>query len=192
MNAQPTRTLSTADERRDAIVEAALPIFAEEGFRAASTLRIAKATGISQAYLFKLFPTKVDLFVAACAVVRERLLERMREAADGVDEAERLTAMGCAYEELLAEEPDLLRLQIQSQAVSGEPDIDAAMQTTFRELYALAAERSDATEEELRGWFAAGMLINVMATIGARGLDEPWAKTLTGEFESDATKGGTP
>ncbi len=185
MSQPSTRTLSTAEERRDAIVEAALPIFAEEGFRTASTLRIAEAAGISQAYLFKLFPTKVDLFLAACSLVRARLLERMSTAADAATPGEELAEMGCAYDELLAEEPDLLRLQIQSQAVSGEPEIAAAMQRTFRELYALARERSGASEEDLRGWFAAGMLINVMATIGAGELDEPWAVVLAGSTSTE-------
>jgi AcrR family transcriptional regulator len=44
-----TRTLSTAEERRETLVAAALPIFAEQGYRAASTVAIAKAAGISQA-----------------------------------------------------------------------------------------------------------------------------------------------
>ena len=36
-----TRTLSTAEERRSTLVAAALPIFAEQGYRAASTVAIA-------------------------------------------------------------------------------------------------------------------------------------------------------
>ena len=69
-----TRTLSTAEERRVVLVEAAIPVFAEHGFRAASTIQIAKAAGISQAYLFRLFPTKADLFLAVCEKARERML----------------------------------------------------------------------------------------------------------------------
>ena len=47
------RTLSTADARREALLEAALPLFAEKGITGTPTLAVAKASGISQAYLFR-------------------------------------------------------------------------------------------------------------------------------------------
>jgi AcrR family transcriptional regulator len=178
------RTLSTAEERREAVVEAALPIFAEEGFRAASTVRIAEAAGISQAYLFRLFPTKTDLFVAAYEEGRARIVELLRRAAD---EAPRdmpvLLAMGVAYGQMLETERDLLRIQLQAQVVSGEPRITEAARRTFEELYAIASERSGADEEDLRAWFAKGMLMNAMAAIDAPALGTDWARTLCSQFE---------
>src|SRR5215475_3687882 len=60
-----TRQLSTAAERREVLVEAAVAAFAEHGFHGTPTTEIAKAAGISQAYLFRLFPTKSELYVAA-------------------------------------------------------------------------------------------------------------------------------
>jgi AcrR family transcriptional regulator len=174
-----TRTLSTADERREALVRAALPIFAEQGFRSASTVQIAAAAGISQAYLFRLFPTKVDLFVAAYDAGRSRILEIVGRAADEADDDETvLHAMGQAYGEMLETERDLLQIQLQAQVVAGEPRIAQAAQRTFYDLYALASERSGATDEELRDWFATGMLMNVMAAIGAPELTSRWSETL--------------
>lgn len=174
-----TRTLSTAEERRVALVEAAIPVFAEHGFRAASTIDIAAAAGISQAYLFRLFPTKVDLFLAVSEAARSRMLDAFRQAAahPGADQTA-LDAMGQAYRDLLEEDRDLLLIQLQSQVVSGEPRIAASMQQTFRELYALIADRSGADDEELQAFFAKGMLMNVMAAINALELDEPWAQAL--------------
>ena len=173
------RTLSTADERRVTLVEAAIPVFAEQGFRAASTVEIAQAAGISQAYLFRLFPTKVDLFVAVCEATRKRMLDAFRRAAGEAGAGQTpLEAMGQAYGELLEEDRDLLLIQLQSQVVSGEPRISAAMRRTFAELHALVAERSGADAEEIRRFFAQGMLMNVMAAIGALELDEPWAEAL--------------
>ena len=178
MTAAGTRTLSTADERRVALVEAAIPVFAEKGFRAASTIDISSDAGISQAYLFRLFPTKVDLFVAVCEAARERMLAVFREAADARGEVPTLEAMGGAYRELLEADRDVLLIQLQSQVTSGEPKIAAAMQETFRRLHELVAERADASPEEIRTWFGQGMLLNVMAAIDATTLDEPWAKAL--------------
>lgn len=176
---EATRTLSTADERRATLIRVALPIFAEQGFRSASTVQIATAAGISQAYLFRLFPTKTDLFVAAYEAGRGRILEIVSQGADDASEDESvLHAMGVAYGEMLESERDLLQIQLQAQVVAGEPRIAEAAQRTFNDLYALASERSGATAEELRDWFATGMLMNVMAAIGAPELTANWADTL--------------
>lgn len=174
-----SRTLSTADERRTALVAAAIPVFAEKGFRAASTIDIAAHAGISQAYVFRLFPTKADLFVAVCESARRRMLDLFREAADERPEGTAaLQAMGEAYRELLESDRDLLLIQLQSQVTSGEPKIAAAMRETFRRLYELVSDRADASPEEIRTWFGQGMLMNVMAAIDALNLEEPWAQAL--------------
>src|SRR4051794_41459597 len=55
----------TADERRAEIVEAAVTAFARGGFDGASTDDIARIAGVSQPYLFRLFGTKRELFLAA-------------------------------------------------------------------------------------------------------------------------------
>ena len=176
-----TRTLSTAEERRETLIAAAMPIFGRDGYHAASTMAIAKAAGISQAYLFRLFPTKVDLFVAAYDEASRRMVETFREASDRalVDGADQLEAMGRAYDELLHTDRDVLLLQLAAQvAASGEPKIRKALQKCFRDIFELVAERSGAGDEELQMWFAYGMLCNVMAAMGAEDLDERWAKAL--------------
>src|SRR5215218_11196180 len=103
------RKLSTAEERRETLVEAALPVFARRGFHAASTVEIAEAAGISQAYLFRLFPTKVDLFVAAADEGSRRMLETFREASDRArrEGRDQLEAMGEAYDGLVDRDRDV-------------------------------------------------------------------------------------
>jgi AcrR family transcriptional regulator len=175
-----TRTLSTAEERREALVDAAIPIFASRGYHSASTVEIADAAGISQAYVFRLFPKKADLFIACCERTRRRMLDAFRDAVEARPEGqEPLEAMGLAYRHLLESDRDMLMIQLQSQVVDGEPRIAASMRKTFRELYALVSERSDADADEIRGFFAHGMLMNVMAAIDAFSVDEPWAAALT-------------
>jgi AcrR family transcriptional regulator len=176
-----TRTLSTAEERRETLIAAAMPIFGRDGYHAASTMTIAKAAGISQAYLFRLFPTKVDLFVGAHAEASRRMVETFRDASDSAraDGADQLEAMGRAYDALLHKDRDVLLLQLAAQvAASSEPKIRRALQKCFREIFDLVAERSGASDEELQMWFAYGMLCNVMAAMGAEDLDERWAKAL--------------
>src|SRR5437868_15549761 len=76
-----TRQLSTAAERREVLVEAAVAAFAEHGFLGTPTTEVAKAAGISQAYLFRLFPTKTDLVLAVVARSNERIKETFLKAA---------------------------------------------------------------------------------------------------------------
>lgn len=57
-----TRLDST--ERRNAIVDAALPLFAKKGFAATTVREIAAAAGVSEALIFKHFPTKAALYDA--------------------------------------------------------------------------------------------------------------------------------
>lgn len=51
-----------SDERREAILESVLPVFAEQGFRATTTKMLAKSTGVSEALLYHHFPSKEALY----------------------------------------------------------------------------------------------------------------------------------
>src|SRR5437868_9244333 len=110
-----TRQLSTAAERREVLVEAAVAAFAEHGFHGTPTTEVAKAAGISQAYLFRLFPTKTELYVAAVERCYARTLDIFRAAAEGVAPEEALHAMGKAYFELITDRTALLG-QLQAHA----------------------------------------------------------------------------
>lgn len=181
------RKLSTAEERRESVLAAAIPVFAERGYHAAPTLEIAKAAGISQAYLFRLFPTKAELFAAVTGVCGERMLAAFREAAARAraEGSNPLVTMGLAHYEFLRTDRDILLVQLHSQvAAAGEPVIRDAMRQCFDEIYELVARESGAGPEEIRGWFAHGMLCNVMAAIDADQLDAPWARALSGSDES--------
>jgi AcrR family transcriptional regulator len=53
-----------AEERRAAILEAALPLFARKGFAATTTKEIAAAAGVSEGLIFRHFPSKAALYEA--------------------------------------------------------------------------------------------------------------------------------
>ena len=60
----------TADERRQSIIESVLGLFADKGFDGTTTRELAQAAGISEALLFKHFPSKQSLYMSvleACA-----------------------------------------------------------------------------------------------------------------------------
>ncbi len=75
---QPTRL--SRDHRRQQILEHALPLFARHGFAGTTTRRIADAAGVSEALLFKHFPTKSAIYAAILADIctADPGLERLR------------------------------------------------------------------------------------------------------------------
>jgi AcrR family transcriptional regulator len=175
-----TRRLSTADERREQVLEAAMELFAERGLHGTPTLDIAKAAGISQAYLFRLFPTKTELFVAILERACERVGQTFSAAAARArkEGAEPLRAMGEAYVGLLEDRTVLLAQLHGHAAAAGEPAAREAMRRCFAGLVALVERESGAPPEEVRAFFAQGMLCNVLAAMDAGALDEPWARVL--------------
>ena len=83
-------TRKTAEERREEILEAALTEFADHGYEGASTDVIARAVGISQPYLFRLFGTKKGLYLASAERCLADTYETFRAASDGLTGEEAL------------------------------------------------------------------------------------------------------
>ena len=107
MATAPTARRSAA-ERREEIVAIAFRHFAEGGYHGTSTENIAREAGISQPYLFRLFRTKRELFLACDDRACEKVLDAFRRAAAGAPPGRELEAMGEAYVDDLL--PDLALL----------------------------------------------------------------------------------
>src|SRR3954469_22379436 len=98
----------SAEERRDEVLDAAIEEFARGGLHGPSTESIAQRVGLSQPYLFRLFDTKKQLFIAAIERCFRQTLELFRAASEGVPREEALAAIGKAYATTLL--PDRTRL----------------------------------------------------------------------------------
>ena len=174
----PIQTRMDPDERRDQVIAAALIEFAEGGLAGTSTEAIAVRAGISQPYLFRLFGTKKDLFVATYDLVGLRIINELTRAAAGLEGEEAKVAMGDAYLELM-QDPEVLQVQLHGfAAAAADPDIARSCRRTFEVLADLFFDRTHGTDEQLREFFAMGMLINVMSAIDLLSVSEPWAQSL--------------
>jgi AcrR family transcriptional regulator len=165
----PTTRLS-AEERRDEIVSAAMIEFAVTGYAGTSTEAIARRSGVSQPYLFQLFGTKKDLFIAAVRHGFGRTLTAFEAAGraaahDDPSTHHVLHSMGEAYCVLL-QDRELLLCQLQAYAACSDPEIRQAVGEEWTRLYQLVRDLSGASEPELEQWFAMGMLMNTAAAIG--------------------------
>jgi AcrR family transcriptional regulator len=170
----------SAEVRREEILEAAVTEFAYGGLHGTSTEKIAQRAGISQPYLFRLFRTKKELFIAANQRCFSRVLSAFQEAAEGKTGEAAMKAMGKAYEQLLADR-EMLLLQMQMYAACSDPEIRDMTRAGFAGLFRYVEQVSGAGPAEIRDFFAIGMLMNVAAAMDLPQIcskDDSWAKEL--------------
>jgi AcrR family transcriptional regulator len=166
-------TRSTAAARREQIVAASIKRFATAGFHGTSTEDIADDVELSQPYLFRLFGTKRDLFLACCDACDERIRNAFADACTGDTPEERLRSMGMAYRQLLADE-HMLRFQLQMYAAAGDPEIRTPVAANYRALLDDLRVRSGATEDDTIRFVSIGMFLNVATSLGLDDVLASW------------------
>ena len=155
------------DERREDILDAAIAEFAAKGLHGASTDEIARLAGISQPYVFRLFGTKKELYLAVIGRCFRQTLEIFQRVAEGKRGEEALHAIGTAYGELLESDRIYLRAQMQAYAACEDPEICAVVRAGFGDLVTYVERVSGVGPEELAAFFAGGMLRNVLSSMDA-------------------------
>ncbi len=166
----------TKEERREEILDAAVAEFAEKGLHGASTDEIARLAGISQPYVFRLFGTKKELYMAVVARCFRQTLETFQRAAEGKRGEDALYAIGEAYGVLLESDRIYLRAQMQAHAACEDPEICTVVRNGFGDLVNYVERVSGAPSKELAGFFASGMLMNVLSSMNAPA--EDWGRRL--------------
>jgi AcrR family transcriptional regulator len=169
----------SADERREEILEIAVEHFAAGGYHGTSTEVIAKEAGISQPYLFRLFRTKRELFLACNDRACEKVLGAFRRAAAGAPEGERLHAMGRAYVEELLPDRHAILMMMQGYAAVSDPEIQEHVRRRYGDVVSAVAELGDASPEEAWSFFATGMLLNLVAALDLADSDHPVFRAWT-------------
>lgn len=176
----PPKQLSTAEERRPLIAAAALRAFARGGYAGTTVAEVAREAGISAAYVFKLFPGKEQLFVAAldaCFDQIETSLAAAPAAPPTASPTEILNGLGAAYAELIADRT-LLLIQVHAQSVATIPPIGDALRHGLARITQFATEHSGGTDDDVQRFIAYGQLCHLITTAGVAEIDEPWARTL--------------
>jgi AcrR family transcriptional regulator len=171
-----TAERKSKEERREEILDAAIAEFARKGLHGASTEEIARLAGISQPYVFRLFGTKKELYIAGVARCFRQTLELMQRAAEGKRGEEALHAIGAAYGTLLESDRLYLRAQMQAYAACEDPEICAVVRDGYGDLVTFVERVSGAGPEELARFFAGGMLMNVLSSMDAPA--EHWGQRL--------------
>lgn len=181
MTQERTRQLSTADERRETVLRTAIGTFAARGYFGTTTTEVAKEAGISQAYVYRLFPNKESLFVAVverCFVQVRACFEQAVAEAPGSSAEVVLAAMGEGYAKLISDK-NLMLVQLHAEAAAvSEPAVRDAVRTGYARAVEYVRGASGASEQQVQDFFARGTLCHLIISMDADEVDAPWARTL--------------
>ncbi|MDF3146478.1 MULTISPECIES: TetR/AcrR family transcriptional regulator [unclassified Streptomyces] len=163
----------SAPERRESVTRAAITEFAIAGYHGTSTAAIAKRVGVTQPYLFRLFPDKRAIFVAALVRSMDDTRLAFETAADGAEGGERvLQAMANAYAQLISTRPETLLMQMQGYAAvaateaQGDDLIGEVVRAGWMRIWETVHLSLGADADETASFFACGMLGNTLTAIG--------------------------
>ncbi|KUN94016.1 TetR/AcrR family transcriptional regulator [Streptomyces caeruleatus] len=163
----------SAQERRGSVIRAAVAEFAITGYHGTTTAMIARRVGVTQPYLFRLFPDKKAIFVAALERSMEDTRLAFERAADGAEDDERaLLAMTSAYARLISTRPETLLMQMQGYVTvaaaeaRGDDLIGEAVRAGWMRIRGTVHQSLGADADKTASFFACGMLGNTLAAIG--------------------------
>ena len=170
-----------AEERREFVLEAAALEFARSGLHGTSAEAIADRAGISQPYIFRLFGTKRELFLAVVDRSFDHLLAALTEAVESADGDAVIPALEVAFERALTERDGQL-LHMQLYAACGDDEVRRAVRARFAECYRYVERAVGADSEEVRALFGRSLLRSVAAAMRLEELSgrEAWAQRLLG------------
>ncbi len=88
---KPIVARMAAEDRRQQIIEVAVQLFSQKGFRGTTTKEIAQAAGVNEAIIFRHFATKHELYTAimdrkACSPEVQAMQQTLKEAMDSKDD----------------------------------------------------------------------------------------------------------
>lgn len=174
---EPGKRLSS-DERRRQILVAALAVFGTRGYEGATTDEVARAAGVSQPYVVRLFGSKENLFLVTIEEALARLLASFRaalaepggELEPGITEEKAAAKrIGQAYVDLLAVR-GLHQTLAHAYLLGSHPAIGAAARKGFATVWRFFRDEMGLDADDARAFMAEGMLISTM--IGLRIVDD--------------------
>jgi TetR/AcrR family transcriptional regulator len=122
----------TARQRRRLIIESAHVKFAACNYARVGTAELAKAAGISEPALYRYFPSKKELFIAAIKAAGKRLLGiwEMLDS-DMVDPLGVIRTIGLGYYDHLRSRSSVMKLLFQALSEADDEEIRQALQANF-------------------------------------------------------------
>jgi AcrR family transcriptional regulator len=159
------KTRMRAEDRRAAIVRSAIHLFAQKGFRGATTRELASVLGVTEPVLYQHFKTKRDLYNAiidAKAKQASRRVHTLQPYADSNDDRTFFTRVGEVILERYEKDPETTRLLLFA-SLEGHESSGEFFERMFTDFYRLVLEY-------IRRRVKEGAFRRVDPAIAARGL----------------------
>jgi len=171
------RRLSSGERRRQ-ILQAALAVFGARGYEGATTDEVARAAGVSQPYVVRLFGSKENLFLAALddaltrtlTAFRAALSDRSADSDPSISEEKAAgKRIGQAFVDLI-EVRGLHQTLAHGYLLGSHPVIGPASRRGFAQVWRFFRDEMGLDADGARMFMAEGMLISTM--IGLRIVDD--------------------
>lgn len=128
MESKPKQRLS-AEARQEQIIQVAVDLAGERGMQGVTTQDMADAMGLTQGAIFRHFPSKDAIWLAAMGWIRERLMGVLGVAAQGAgDPLEALERMFFAHVSFIDKHPAIPRMVFSGQMLHDSPKLKALVQ----------------------------------------------------------------
>ena len=170
-----------AEERKKQILKCAVKIFAQTNFRSTRVSDIADEAGISEAAIYKHFPSKNTIYLDVLKHMSTRILTFWKEEIHKEPDAyQALRNMGLTYFRRMSMHPDELKVQFQAIAEVGNPEIADRLHQDHQNYMDLIGEvlkkgisdgsfKKDADPDILSWLFnGVGILMNMMNLLSFR------------------------
>ena len=157
------------DDRRELILEAATRVFGDYGYFGATTAEVARAAGVSQPYVVRMFGTKQQLFVDVLNRALELLMSTFRASLAADPEVPAQSRLGMAYVDLASSRGLLLSL-MHAFVLGSDPVIGPVGREGFLRVYRFLRDEAGLTPDDAQNFLAGGMMINTL--VGIRMADD--------------------
>ena len=119
----------SAEQRREQILARSIEVLAKSNYQKARVADIADLVGISEAAIYKYFPTKKQLFLAVLEHMSDRLIARLSAAVETeVDALQALRKAAAAFADPDVNPPDHVRIRSKAIAEIDDREIASRLQ----------------------------------------------------------------
>lgn len=114
----------TGEERKKQILLSAVKVFAQSNYKTARVADIARDVGISEASIYKYFPSKKAIFIEILEHISQRIITFWEEEFDKEQDAlKALGNMGITYFSRMIKHPNELKVQFQAISEINDQEI---------------------------------------------------------------------
>lgn len=167
-------------------------VFGQHGYVGAGLEEIAQKAGISAPAMYRHYPNKKTLYLAALAHTGERMFaEWERIVAEAPDALSALARIGTSYQRMMRDEPHLLHMRFRALNATEEPEVLALAVANHKRAQKLAGALAARADAEgilppgltpailVAGFMAWGALTDVTHHLGLHRTHDVFSKALS-------------